>query len=71
MKTLLINSILRASLLIAALMTAAAATAYDFEIDGIQYTITSDSTVTVTGNYYYIYYDEINWRPGFFFLRSL
>ena len=59
MKTLLINSILRASLLIAALMTAAAATAYDFEIDGIQYTITSDSTVTVTGNYYYIYYDEI------------
>lgn len=50
MNTFVKNSIINVCLLMAILMAATNAAAYDFEIGHIQYTITSDSTVTVTGN---------------------
>ena len=49
MKTLSTTTALRILLIIAAILSFTKASAYDFEIGKLQYSITSDSTVEVTG----------------------
>ncbi len=60
MKQLFSYSILKACLLMAALLMTINAAAYDFQVDGIQYTTTSDSTVEVISYWKYEFSSPID-----------
>ena len=68
------NSVLKTVLIMAVVSSFTLASAYDFEVNNLQYTITSDSTVKVSGQSYwdinaiydtYDFYNLIHYHEGY------